>query len=163
MKKRKVPKFYNFSFGVTSAIMTSLAVVIGLSGATSNITIITALLIIAIADNISDSFGIHIYQESKHINPKEVKTTTASNFIARMLITFVFILFVVFMPINLAIIFSIIFGIAILIILSYLISKSQETSPYRSIIRHLTLAIILMVASFILKYIILKIGPGFSL
>ncbi len=71
--------------------MTSLAVVIGLSGATNNITIITALLIIAIADNISDSFGIHIYQESKGIAPKEVKKTTANNFIARMLITFVFI------------------------------------------------------------------------
>ena len=157
MKKRKMPKFYNFSFGVTSAIMTSLAVVIGLSGATNNITIITALLIIAIADNISDSFGIHIYQESKCINPKEVKTTTTNNFIARMLITFVFILFVIYMPINLSIIFSIIFGITILTVLSYLISKSQKISPYYSIIRHLTIAIILMVSSFILKYIILKI------
>ena len=84
MKKRKTPKFYNFSFGVTSAIMTSLTIIIGLSGAASNITIITALLIIAIADNISDSFGIHIYQESKRVNSKEVKTTTANNFIARM-------------------------------------------------------------------------------
>jgi len=157
MKKRKRPKFYNFSFGVTSAIMTSLTIIIGLSWAASNITIITALLIIAIADNISDSFGIHIYQESKRINPKEVKTTTANNFIARMLITFVFILFVIFMPINLAIIFSIIFGITLLTILSYLISKSQEIRPYSSIIRHLTIAIILMASSFILKYIILKI------
>lgn len=161
MKKRKIPKFYNFSFGVTSAIMTSLAIVIGLSGATGNITIITALLIIAIADNISDSFGIHIYQESKCINPKEVKTTTANNFIARMLITFVFILFVIYMPINLAIIFSIIFGITILIILSYLISKSQKISPYHSVTRHLTLAIILMASSFILKYIIIKVGLRF--
>lgn len=157
MKKRKMPKFYNFSFGVTSAIMTSLAVVVGLSGATNNITIITALLIIAIADNISDSFGIHIYQESKRVNPKEVKTTTANNFISRMLVTFVFILFVVFMPINIAIIFSIIFGITLLTILSYFISKSQKISPYYSITRHLTIAIILMALSFILKYIILKI------
>jgi VIT1/CCC1 family predicted Fe2+/Mn2+ transporter len=157
MKKRKMPKFYNFSFGVTSAIMTSLAVVIGLSGATSNITVIAALLIIAIADNLSDSFGIHIYQESKCINPKEVRTTTANNFIARMLITFVFILFVVYMPINLAIILSIIFGMALLTMLSYLIAKSQKISPYHSIFRHLALAIILMIGSFILKYIILKI------
>lgn len=152
-----MPKFYNFSFGVTSAIMTSLAVVVGLSGATSNITVITALLIIAIADNISDSFGIHIYQESKCINPKEVKTTTTNNFIARMLITFVFILFVIYIPINLAIISSIIFGITILTILSYLISKSQKINPYYSITRHLTLAIILMASSFILRYAILKI------
>lgn len=73
MKRRRVIEFHNLSFGVTSAIMTSLVLVIGLGGAENNMALITALLIIAIAENISDSFGIHIYQESKRIVPKEVK------------------------------------------------------------------------------------------
>jgi len=54
-------EIYNLSFGVTSAIMTSLAIVIGFGG-TGSIAVITALLIIAVADNISDSFGMHIYR-----------------------------------------------------------------------------------------------------
>ena len=157
MKKRGIIRFHNFSFGVTSAVMTSLVLVIGLGGAADNIPLITALLIIAIADNISDSFGIHIYQESKRITPKEVKKTTMNNFIARMLTTFVFILFVICLPTNIAILFSVIFGVIILTILSYLISKIQKINPYHSIIRHLALTIILMASGFILKYVILKI------
>lgn len=150
-------EFHNFSFGVTSAIMTSLVLVIGFGGTDDNMVLITALLIIAIAENISDSFGIHIYQESKQINSKEVKKTTITSFLAKMLTTFVFILFVIFLPTNLATIFSIAFGIIILIIISYIISKIQKINPYHSIISHLTIAIILMALGFILKYILLSI------
>ena len=125
VKKGRIES-HDFSFGVTSAIMTSLVLIIGLASNTDRISLITALLIIAIADNLSDSFGIHIYQESKCITPKEVKKTTLNNFITRMLTTFVFILFVLFFPSNLAIIFSIIFGVTVLAVLSYIISKLQK-------------------------------------
>ena len=158
VKKGRIES-HDFSFGVTSAIMTSLVLIIGLASNTDRISLITALLIIAIADNLSDSFGIHIYQESKGMTPKEVKKTTRNNFITRMLATFVFILFVIFLPRNLIIPFSIFFGLVVLIILSYVISRMQKINPYRSIIRHITLAVVLIALGFILKYIILKISP----
>ena len=156
MKKSGITNIYNISFGATSAVMTSLALVISLSGLANKTALITSLLVIAIADNISDSFGIHIYQESKNIDPQEVKETTTSNFIARMLITAVFILFVLCLPVYLTIILSILFGITIMILLSYFIARNQQINPYGTVFRHLLLAIILMVASFILKYVILK-------
>jgi len=156
MKKSGMINLYNVSFGVTSAIMTSLVLITSLSGAANRIALITSLLVIAIADNVSDSFGIHVFQESKNIVPREVKRTTTNNFVARMLITFVFILFVLCLPVYLTIILSIIFGLAILTFLSYFISKNQKINPYRAIARHLLLAIVLMSASFILKYVILK-------
>jgi VIT1/CCC1 family predicted Fe2+/Mn2+ transporter len=150
-------KFRDFSFGATSAVMTSLAIIIGLSNTfNEKITIITALLIIAIADNISDSFGIHIHEESHCKNQKEVRRITNYNFITRLLITFVFILFVLFMPNNLAIIFSISFSILVLVSLSYSIAKSQKTNPYSAIFYHLIIAFIVIIASFLLREIIIR-------
>jgi len=50
-----------FSFGASSAIVTSLAFIVGLSrNPNPRLAIIGSLLVIAVADNISDSLGIHI-------------------------------------------------------------------------------------------------------
>ena len=157
----RINEIHNYSFGITSAIMTSLAVIIGLSWATNNLTIIATLLIIAIADNVSDSFGMHVYQESKNISSKEVKKTTTNNFIARILTTLVFILFVIILSTNLAVIISTIFGLTVLVIISYFISLNRNINPYYMTSRHLALAIILMVSSFVLRYVILTIFSSF--
>jgi VIT1/CCC1 family predicted Fe2+/Mn2+ transporter len=148
---------YNLSFGVTSAVMTSLAIVVGLGGTATAMTITTALLIIAVADNISDSFGIHIYKESQCSSKKEVKETTFGNFIARLITTSIFIIFVIFLSTNLAMIFSVIFSLLSIIVMSYFISLHQKKNPYISILKHLSIAVIVLVSSLLLREIIFKI------
>jgi len=148
-------KFQNFAYGASSAIMTGLAIIVGLSGTFNAVfNIVTALLIIAIADNVSDAFGIHLQEESQKLAPKDVGVTTAYNFLARLITTAFLILFVIILPMTLAVIASIIYGFAILIILSYNIAKIQKVNPYKSVIKHLLLAIAIMIASFILRELI---------
>lgn len=150
-------KFQNFAYGSSSAIMTGLAIIIGLSNTLNAVfNIVTALLIIAVADNVSDAFGIHLQEESQKLSSKEVSMTTAYNFITRLLTTAFLILFVIIFPMTLAVIVSIIYGFVILIILSYNIAKVQKVNPYRSIFRHLLLAVAVMVASFVLKELVTK-------
>jgi hypothetical protein len=150
-------KLKNFSFGATSAVITGLAVIIGLSGmANSNITIIAALLIFALADNISDSFGMHIYQKSQHING--ARKATIMNFLTRIAIILSFVLFILLLPIDYAVASSIIFGLAIITVLSYLIAKDQKINPCSAIAKYLTLAILVVLASFYLKEIIMHLA-----
>ena len=53
-----------FSFGATSSTVTSLGIIFGLiTSGNPRATVIGSLLVIAIADNIADSLGIHIYRE----------------------------------------------------------------------------------------------------
>lgn len=137
-----------FSFGATSAIVTSLAFIVGLSNSVNpKLTIISSLLVIAIADNISDSLGIHIYQESELKKPKVVNISTFSNFLTRFLVMLVFILLVAFLPIWYAVIFSIAWGFSLLVVLSYLIAKEQKVNPYMAIFQHLAIAIVVIVVS----------------
>ena len=50
-----------FSFGITSGIITTLGLMVGLNSSTnSKVAVIGGILIIAIADAFSDALGIHI-------------------------------------------------------------------------------------------------------
>lgn len=63
-----------FSFGLTSGIITTLGLMVGLhSGTHSKLVVIGGVLIIAIADAFSDALGIHVSEESenKHVT-KEI-------------------------------------------------------------------------------------------
>ena len=60
-----------FSFGLTSGIITTLGLIVGLnSGTGSKLVVLGGILTIAIADAFSDALGIHISEESenKHNN-----------------------------------------------------------------------------------------------
>ena len=84
-----------FSFGATSAIITSLGLIAGLDSLSHPKSgIIGGILVIALADNVSDSVGIHIYQESECIPDKEVWFSTFSNFFTRILVSSTFIVLV---------------------------------------------------------------------
>lgn len=136
-----------FSFGATSAIITCLAFVISLSKTDNPNLIIGSLLVIAIADNISDSLGIHIYQESDLKKSEIVRTSTFFNFLTRFLVILIFILFVRFLPITYAILFSIVWGLSLLLVLSYLIAKEQNVNPYSAIFWHISIAVLVIIAS----------------
>jgi len=144
------PRLYQtrFSFGATSAIITILGLISGLDMlARPKLTIIAGILVIALADNISDSVGIHIYQESEYINNKEVWISTLTNFLTRLFVSLTFILLVAFLPISLAVLSSIIWGLALLAAISYTIAKHREVNPYLAISEHIGIAILVIIAS----------------
>jgi len=141
-----------FSFGATSAVITSLAFIIGLSSAINpKLTIIGTLAVFAIADNISDSLGIHIFQESDLKKSKVVRTSTFYNFFTRVSVTLVFILLVAIFPMGYSIMFSIIWGFFLLTTLSYYIAKEQKVNPYLAILQHVAITLVVIIASLFLR------------
>jgi len=143
-----------FSFGATSSITTSLSLIVGLySSAKPKASIISALIILAIADNVSDSLGIHIYRESEDAHKSKLHTIT--NFLTRLFLTCIFAAFVLFLPKMYGMSISIAFGIIVLSTLSYFIAIDQNISPFREILKHLGIAIALMIASHFLGDLVL--------
>lgn len=99
---------------------------------------------IALADNISDSFGIHIYQESEKIETREVWTSTILNFISRMFVSLSFVALILILPLNAAIISSIIWGLLLLAVISYMVAKNEAANPYLSILTHVLIAVVVI-------------------
>ena len=147
-----------FSFGATSAIITNLGLIIGLDSlAHPKLSIIGGILVIALADNISDSVGIHIYQESECITDREVWFSTFSNFFTRILVSLTFIILVLALPIRLAVFCSMVWGLLLLAFMSYTIAKDRGVSPYRAIFEHISIAVfVIIVSSFLGKFLISK-------
>lgn len=137
-----------FSFGAASAIITNLALIVGLNTlAHARLSIIGGILVIAIADNLSDSVGIHIYQESECISDKEAWFSTATNFLARLLVSLTFVILVGILTIKLAVVCSVIWGLALLAVLSYIIAKERGIVPYLAIFEHLAIAVFVIILS----------------
>jgi len=148
-----------FSYGITSSVVTSLALIVGLDGITNpKMSIIGALLLIAIADNISDSLGIHIYRESAYSKAKNnIKVYTFSNFLTRLSITLLFVSLVMFLPIQYAILSSLVLGLSLLSVLSYLIAINQKANPYLQILQHVGVAIVVVITSHFMGQTIINI------
>ena len=131
-----------FSFGSTSAIITNLALMAGLhSEANAKVSILGGILVVALADNISDSFGIHIYQESEKIETREVWTSTITNFLSRIIVSLSFVGLIVLLPLNTAICASLAWGLGLLAVISYIVAKNEDSNPYLSILTHLLIAV----------------------
>jgi VIT1/CCC1 family predicted Fe2+/Mn2+ transporter len=134
-------------FGITSGIITTLGLMVGLeSGTHSKIVVLGGITTIAIADSFSDALGIHISEESetKH-SFKEIWESTFSTLISKFLFASTFILPVLLLDLKTAINVSIIWGLSILSILSYYISKKDNPRPWKVVGEHLFIAIIVIV------------------
>lgn len=138
-----------FSFGLTSGIITTLGLMVGLdSGTHSKLVVISGILTIAIADAFSDALGIHISEESenKHTT-KEIWQSTISTFLSKFAFASIFIIPTLLFQLSTAIIVSVIFGLSVISIFSFHIAKEQKTEPWKVIMEHLIIALVVVVIS----------------
>jgi VIT1/CCC1 family predicted Fe2+/Mn2+ transporter len=138
-------KLSNYIFGSAAAIITNVSLIVGLGSAEAGKgPIIGALLTIAIADNISDSLGIHLYKESEGYGGSLPLLATVLSFTARLLVSLSFIAVVLALPIHMAIPIAIVWGLLLLTVLSYLINRSRNQNSVMEIARHLFVALIVI-------------------
>jgi vacuolar iron transporter family protein len=139
-----------FSFGLTSGIITTLGLLIGLYASThSKIVVIAGILTIAIADSLSDALGIHLSEESENKHTKkQIWAATVSTFFFKFIFSMTFLIPILLLELSTAIIISIIWGLSLLGIFSYYIAKEQKAKSWRSISEHLILAIFVIVLTY---------------
>jgi len=134
------------TFGLTSAVITTLGLMVGLhSGTHSRIVVLGGIFTIAIADAFSDALGIHVSEESENVHTlKQIWVATSATFLAKLLFSLTFAVPVVFLPLLTAIVVSLIWGISILAILSYVIAKSQGEAPWKIVGEHILIAVVVI-------------------
>ena len=129
------------SFGSTAAIVTSMGLITGLGAAPSlRPSLISSLLIVAIADNISDSLSIHVYQESERLAPRAAFRATLTNFFARFAVALSFVGLVVVLPGRTVIPAALGWGLVLLGLLSCFLARDRGVRPFLEIGKHLLVA-----------------------
>ena len=138
------------SFGLTSAIITTLGLMVGLnSGTHSKLAVLGGIMTIAVADAFSDATGIHVSEESenKH-STREVWESTIATFFSKLFFALTFIVPVlIFENLFTAVVVSIIWGLLLLSIVSFRMAKKQNIKPWRVVTEHLVIALIVVAAT----------------
>ncbi len=134
------------SFGLTSGIITTLGLMVGLhSGTHSKPAVIGGVLTIAIADAFSDALGIHISEESENTHSaKEIWEATLATFFAKFIFALTFMVPLLLFSLSTAIWVSVFWGLLVLGILSFSIAQEQKAKPWRVIMEHLLIAILVI-------------------
>lgn len=135
-----------FSFGVTSGVITTLGLMVGLnSGTSSKLVVIGGIVTIAFADAFSDALGIHVSEESegKH-TPREIWQATAATFTAKLLFSLTFIIPILIFTLDLAIVVNLVWGFLLLGISSCLLARQEKIKPAKVICEHLAVAVIVV-------------------
>ena len=149
------------SFGLTSAIITTLGLMVGLYASTnSKLVVLGGIITIAVADAFSDALGIHISEESEKVHTQmEVWQSTIFTFLAKFIFALTFVIPVLLFEIFTAVIISIVWGLLALSILSYKIAKSKKENPFAMISEHVVIAVVVIV---ITNYIGILVGRFFG-
>jgi VIT1/CCC1 family predicted Fe2+/Mn2+ transporter len=138
-----------FCFGLTSGIITTLGLMVGLhSGTHSSLAVIGGVLTIAIADAFSDALGIHMSQEYEdYRTAKEIWESTLATFLSKFFFALTFLVPIFLFPNSLetAITASAIWGLLALGILSFVIARYKKEKPWKVILEHLTIALVVII------------------
>jgi len=136
-----------FSFGLTSGIITTLGLMVGLnSGTHSKLVVIGGILTIAIADAFSDALGIHVSEESesKH-STREIWESTVSTFLFKFVFALTFIIPILLVQLSTAIFVSVVWGLTLLGFLSFYLAKDEKVKSWKVITEHLVIAMVVIV------------------
>src|SRR3989339_155720 len=146
--KRSVKK--GFGFGITSGIITTLGLMVGLFSSTnSKIVVLGGILMIAIADAMSDALGIHLSEElsGKH-TCKEIWESTISTFTFKFVFATIFVIPILIFELQFAIIFSVFFGLLLLGIFSFFIAVQNKKNPLPVIAEHVVIATLVVIFTY---------------
>src|SRR6478735_5803650 len=136
-----------FAFGLTSGIITTLGLMVGLySGTHSQRAVIGGILTIAIADAFSDALGIHISEESKNTHgEKEIWESTLATFATKFIVALSFVVPVLLLDLTKAIAVSILWGLSLLVALSVHLANQQRIPQWKVVLEHVFIAGVVVV------------------
>lgn len=142
------------SFGLTTAVITSLGMIVGMHSATSSkLAVVAGIVVMAIADGLSDAVGLHTAEEAevengrrKHTS-KEIWLTTLFAFLSVSGFTLTFAIPILLFSLETAVFLAIAWGILLLILLNFYIAKIRKENPTKLISEHILLAIFVVIVS----------------
>lgn len=136
-------------FGATSGVITTLGLIVGLNAGTKSITaVLGGILVIAVADSMSDALGIHLAEEADPDTDHEhVWQATITTFLTKLIFALSFAIPLLLLPLGPAVLASVAWGMLVIIVLSYFLAKTQDESPWRIILEHLGIAMLVVVLS----------------
>jgi VIT1/CCC1 family predicted Fe2+/Mn2+ transporter len=134
-------------FGITSGAITTLGLIAGLhSGTQSKLAILVGIVVLAVADALSDAIGIHISEEAENMHTTgQLWQSAFFTFISKLCVALSFIIPLQLLELNMAIWVSVVWGALLISVFSYVMARSQKQNPAKVIAEHVIVMLIVVV------------------
>jgi VIT1/CCC1 family predicted Fe2+/Mn2+ transporter len=136
-------------FGATSGVITTIGLLTGLHAGTESLAaVLGGILVIAVADSMSDALGIHLAEEADpETDSHHVWSATITTFLTKFVFALSFAVPLLLLPLQDAVFASIGWGMLVIAVLSYFLAKTQGEKPGPVIAEHLGIAALVVVLS----------------
>lgn len=136
-------------FGLTSGVITTLGLIIGLhSGTHSRLAVLAGLIVLAVADAFSDAMGIHVSEEAEmEHSARELWETSSFTFLAKLFTSLTFFIPVAFLELSTMIVVSVSWGLLLITVFSFFMGRTQRQNPYKAIVEHIVIAVLVIVVA----------------
>lgn len=142
-------------FGMTSGVITTLGLMIGLdAGTASRGVVLGGILTIAIADACSDALGMHLSEEASGKDNSTVWEITFVTAGVKFLTALTFALPFMLKSLSQAVLLSASWGFFLLAILSYFIARFNREAAWKVIGEHLLIAGLVVTVSHYLGHFV---------
>lgn len=137
-------------FGATSGVITTIGLIVGLhAGTESLVAVLGGILVVAIADALSDAMGIHLAQEADPDSTHDhIWAATIWTFITKLVVALTFALPLLWLPLQTAVIVCVSWGLIVITLLSAYLAHIQRVGPLMVITEHLGIAIVVVTVSY---------------
>jgi len=135
-------------FGLTSGVITTLGVIVGLqSGTHSKLAVLAGIIVLAVADALSDAVGIHVSEEAemKHTT-RELWSAAFFTFLSKAVFTLSFLVPIMLLELSTAIVVSVFWGLFLTTVFSFYMARVQNKNPVKVVAEHVlvTVAVVLL-------------------
>lgn len=133
-------------FGATSGVITTIGLIVGLyAGTDSLVAVLGGILVVAVSDAMSDALGIHMAQEADPESSSEhIWSATFSTFVTKLSVALTFALPLIFLPLGVAVIVAVGWGLIVIVLLSYYLANTQEVPVLPVVSEHLAIAVVVV-------------------
>jgi VIT1/CCC1 family predicted Fe2+/Mn2+ transporter len=137
------------SFGLTSGVITTLGLIVGLHSSThSKLVIVGGILVIAVADALSDAMGVHVSEESENRHStREIWESTIATFSCKLVFALSFIAPILLFRLPVAVVVCVIWGLSLLTVFSLYLGRQHGASPYKVVLEHLCIAVLVIIVT----------------
>ncbi|MFT5500270.1 MAG: VIT1/CCC1 family predicted Fe2+/Mn2+ transporter [Woeseiaceae bacterium] len=136
-------------FGATSGVITTIGLIAGLNAGTQSlVAVLGGILVVAVADAMSDALGIHLAQEADPESTTEhIWAATIWTFFTKLVVALSFAVPLLFLPLQLAVAVSVAWGLLVITLLSAYLARLQKVAALPVITEHVLIAIAVVAIS----------------
>ena len=136
-------------FGATSGVITTIGLIAGLNAGTKSLAaVLGGILVVAVADAMSDAMGIHLAQESDPDSTHEhIWAATIWTFLTKLVVALTFAFPLIWFPLQVAVAVSVGWGLLVITLLSAYLAKVQNGRVLHVVTEHLLIAVVVVAVS----------------